>query len=371
LTTRILYIVSSLDRYGAESQLALLAASLPRSQFDVHLCCLEPPQSKDAFPPAAGVSVTHAGQRWPLDPLAALRLERLLHRLRPDVVHTGCFHSGAYGRLAALVADRAHLVAGEPVENHWPPWHRLALGRLLASKTRAIVVPHAAVRDYFVRQGWPAEKFVVIPPAVAPAASSQLARGELLAQIGLPADAHLIGVVGRLEIEEGWKEVIWTLDILRCVRDDLHMLVVGDGRQRGQLERFVRLCTMEPNVHFLGRRPDLAQLLPHFNHLWQGGGSGITAVAVLEALAAGVPVVAANTAGNRELVLHDQTGFLVPIRDRAGRSRYANRLINDPGLRARLGEAGRQRMTSRFNVEQMVARHVDLYQRVCGGCAPA
>jgi len=258
-------------------------------------------------------------------------------------------------------------VAGEPVENHWPAWHRLALGRLLASKTRAIVVPHAAVRDHFIEHGWPTEKFVVIPPATAPAVASQLTRGALLAEIGLPDAVHLIGIVGRLEIEEGWKEVIWTLDILRCVRDDLHLVVVGDGRQRGQLERFARLCTLSPNVHFLGRRADVGQLLPHFNHLWQGGGSGITPAAVLEALAAGVPVVAADTAGNRELVIHDQTGFLVRIGDRAGRARYANRLINDAGLRARLGAAGRQRMTTQFSVEQMVARHVDLYRRLSSG----
>jgi glycosyltransferase involved in cell wall biosynthesis len=367
LSTRILYVVSSLDRYGAEQQLALLAERLPLTQFDVHVCCLDPVGPRDASLAAAGIPVTTVGQRWPLDPLAAVRLERLLLHLRPDVVHTGCFNSGAYGRLAALVAGRAHLVAGEPAENHWPSWHRLALGRLLASKTRAIVVPHRAVRDYFVRHGWPAEKFVVIPPAAAPAAASQSTRGELLAEIGLPENVHLIGIAGRLEIEEGWKEVIWTLDILRCVRDDLHLVVVGDGRQRGQLERFARLCTMSPNVHFLGRRPDVGQMLPHFNHLWQGGGSGITAIAVLEALAAGVPVVAADTAGNRELVIHDQTGFLVPIGDRAGRARYANRLINDPGLRSRLGEAGRQRMTTQFSVEPMVARHVDLYQRVLSG----
>ncbi len=95
----------------------------------------------------------------------------------------------------------------------------------------------------------------------------------MLAEIGLPDNVHLIGITGRLEVDEGWKEVIWTLDILRCVRDDLHLVVVGDGRQRQQLVRFVRLCTMSPNVHFLGRRPDVAQLLPHFNHLWQAGGA--------------------------------------------------------------------------------------------------
>ncbi|HEY1783912.1 MAG TPA: glycosyltransferase [Pirellulales bacterium] len=365
MTTRILYVVSSLDRYGAEQQLALLAARLTRGEFDVHVCCLDPRGPRETSLTVAGIPVITAAQRWPLDPLAAARLERLVERLRPDVVHTGCFSSGAYGRLAALVAGRTRLVAGEPVESRWPAWHRLALGRLLAAKTRAIVVPHAAVGDYFVRHGWPAEKFVVIPPAVAPAAESRGTRGDLLEEIGLPDNVHLIGIAGRLEIDEGWKEVIWSLDILRCVRDDLHLVVVGDGRQRGQLERFARLCTLDPNVHFLGRRPDFEQLLPHFNHVWQGVGSGITAVAVLEALAAGVPVVAADTVSNRELVIHDQTGFLAPPRDRAARARYANRLVNDPALRARLGEAGRLRMVSEFSVEKMVARHVDLYRRVC------
>ena len=214
MSTRILYVVSSLDRYGAEQQLALLATRLPPTEFDVHVCCLAPAGPKDASLATAGIPVTTVSQRWPLDPLAAVRLERLVSHLRPDVVHTGNFNSGAYGQLAALVAGRAQLVAGEPADNHRPSWHRLALGRLLATKTRAIVVPRAAVRDYFVRHGWPADKFVVIPPAAAPAEASGRARGDLLAEIGLPENAYLIGITGRLEVEEGWKEVIWTLDIL-------------------------------------------------------------------------------------------------------------------------------------------------------------
>ena len=107
------------------------------------------------------------------------------------------------------------------------------------------------MRDYFIRHGWPAEKFVVIPPAATPAAAaSPSTRGELLAEIGLPENVHLIGIAGRLEVEEGWKEVIWTLDILRCVRDDMHMVVVGDGRQRGQLERFAQVVHDEPERPF-------------------------------------------------------------------------------------------------------------------------
>jgi glycosyltransferase involved in cell wall biosynthesis len=367
LSTRILYVVSSLDRYGAEQQLALLAPRLPSSEFDAHVCCLDPAGPVDGKLAATGVPVTTIGQRWPLDPLAAVRLERTISRLRPDVVHTGNFNSGAYGQIASLVAGRATMVVSEPTENHRPPWHRLVLGRWLASQARAIVVPRSDVLEHFVRHGWPADKFVVIPPAAAPAATSERARADLLAEIGLPENAFLIGIIGRLEVDEGWKEVIWTLDILRCIRDDLHLVVVGDGRQRQQLVRFVRLCTMSPNIHFLGRRPDVGQLLPHFNHLWQAGGSGAVPEGVIEALAAGVPVVAANTASNRELVIHDQTGFLVPVGDRNGRARYANRLVDDPGLRARLGGAGRHRMTTEFNVEQMVSRYVDLYRRATSG----
>jgi glycosyltransferase involved in cell wall biosynthesis len=363
---RILYFVDDLDRYGADGQLLLLARHLPRDQFDVHVCALSAQGELAAELKAAGVPLTILDRRWPLGGMAVMRLSRLLGRLRPDVVHTGGFDATAYARLAAWGHSRLRQVAATPEVDRRQPWHRSALGRRLAAKTGAIVAARETVRDRWVQLGWPAEKMVVIPPGFAPAAVGNRAPSDLTAKIGLPEGVHLIGIFGQLEVDQGWKEVIWTLDILRCLRDDVHVVVVGDGPQRWQLERFARLCTLDSHVHFLGRRADAPQWLPHFNQVWQGPGGREVVVAAAEALAAGVPVVASDTEGNRELVIHDQTGFIVPIGGRIDRARYANRLINDLALRTRLGEAGRRRMGERFGLAEMVQRHVDLYRRIGG-----
>jgi glycosyltransferase involved in cell wall biosynthesis len=84
--------------------------------------------------------------------------------------------------------------------------------------------------------------------------------------------------------------------------------------------------------------------------------------ALTEAMAAGVPVVASDTPANRELVVPDQSGFLVQCGDRAGLARHANKLINDPALRTRIGNAARERMSELFPVERSVQRHAELYR---------
>ena len=82
----------------------------------------------------------------------------------------------------------------------------------------------------------------------------------------------------------------------------------------------------------------------------------------MEAMAAGLPVVASDIAGNRDLVIPGETGFLVPVADKAGFARKMQTLLNDPALAARLGAAGQERMRRDFTVEQMIARHAELYR---------
>ena len=239
-----------------------------------------------------------------------------------------------------------------PAERGWWPASRSAIaGRpgtdwlavgCWRRKTRAIVVRREATRDHFVRQGWPAEKFVVIPPGFAATGREPRAAATLPAELGLPESVHLIGIAGRLEVEEGWKEVIWTLDILRCVARRR----APGGRRRWPAAPAVgavrpACARSTPHVHFLGRRRRRRRSCFRTSITFgREPASGEAAVAAIEALAAGVPVVASRHAENRELVIHDQTGFLVPIGDRAGRARYANRLINDPGLAGSPGRGG-------------------------------
>ena len=373
MTTCVLHIIPTFDRGGAEKQLTLLVAGLPREEFDVHVCALTRGGPLSAELEAHDIPTTVIGKSWKIDPLAYYRLNCLIRRLRPGLVHTWLFAANAYGRQAALSAGVEHVIAGERCIDRWKAGHELAIDRYLARRTKRIVVNSTGVRNFYAKHGLPPEKFTVIPNGIGPYSATQpIARPKLLAELGLPQDARLVGAVGRLWLQKRVKDMIWAADLLKSIRDDVHLLIMGDGPQRWRLERFRDLMEIPDRVHFLGHRDDVPRLLPHLDCLWLASDFEGMPNAVMEAMSAGVPVVATDIWGNRELVVHEKTGYLVPVADRVGFARRTNMLLNDGTLVRRLGEAGRRRMLEHFSIEKMVRRHVVLYREVINGhdCRP-
>ena len=106
--------------------------------------------------------------------------------------------------------------------------------------------------------------------------------------------------------------------------------------------------------------------MPHFDVLWSTSGYEGQSNVILEAMAAGVPVVATDIPGTRELLVSGTTGYLVPVGDRAALAKHTERLLNVPDLAARLAAAARERASSEFSVEKMISRHVELYREIVG-----
>ena len=367
MSLRLLLVIPTLVRGGAEKQLVLLARGLPRDQFDVHVCVLTHSGPLEADLRAARIPVSLIDKRWKLDPPAYFRLKREIQRLKPDIVHTWLFAANSYGRAAAAAAAVKHVIAGERCVDPWKTAVQLAIDRYLARRTERIVTNSTGVKEFYVAKGLPAEKFVVIPNGIAPSSlESPVGREQLLAELGLPADARLIGAVGRLWPQKRIKDLIWATDLLKCVRDDAHLLIIGDGPQRWRLARYSHQCGNENEVHFLGERADVPRILPHLDCLWLASGYEGQSNAVMEAMLAGIPVVATNIAGNRDLVIHEQTGYLVNVGDRSSFAQKAQMLLSDAALARRLGEAGRARVQSEFTVEKMVERHAELYRQLAG-----
>ncbi len=410
MSQRTLHIIDSLEPTGVARQLLWLAQGLAGQGVEVHVCALgRGGLLVDEFR-AAGIDVAVLGRRWRVDPVAYRRLARLVAALRPNVVHTWDPMSGVYGRLAARAAGgspRSSSVGGvsdadsaQPAETERPhpsplpkgegtgpegegtgrpvvvvgvpridPW-RGPLGwtieRRLAPLADRFVLPHGAVRDWCAGHGLPEERLKTVPGGVPPARESDVARDQLLAELGLPADARLIGVVERLLPERRVKDLIWAADLLRVLHDNLRLVVIGDGPERPQLERFARLASDLEHIHFLGERTDVWRIRPHLDAFWTDDPQAGCAAAVMEAMAAGVPVVASDVPGHRRLITHDETGFLVPVAGRADRSRATDRLLADGELAARIGAAARQHVLSRFGIGQFVRRYSELYARLSG-----
>jgi glycosyltransferase involved in cell wall biosynthesis len=364
MTKRILEIIPTLDRAGAEKQLCLLAGGLPRDEFDVHVCALTRGGPLEADLRAADVPLAIIGKRWKLDPRAFLRLKRHIAALRPDLIHTWMFAANTYGFAAARACGVKNVVIGQRCVDPWKSRVQLAIDRQLASRCSGVVVNSEGVRAFYVGHGAPADRVRLIANGVAIPDPPRTTRRQLLAELGLPENARLIGLVGRLWPQKRVKDAIWAADLLKVIRDDVHLLVIGDGPQRDRLRRFRDQVCIRGKVHFLGERGDVPRLTPHFDVLWSTSGYEGQSNAILEAMACGVPVVATDIPGTRELVVPGTTGYLVPVGDRAAFAKLTERLLNDTSLAGQFSAAARSRVAREFSVDKMVARHVELYREV-------
>jgi glycosyltransferase involved in cell wall biosynthesis len=386
---RILHIIDSLGYSGAATQLLVLADGLAARGLDVHIAALsESPRIPLPFrvglgegsdgSVAARIPVTYIPRRWRVDPLADFQLVRHVNRLRPDVVHTWNSVPGMlwpvavnwarqrlrHKRLAGDVTDEVRLVAGQYRIQRWPAAWESAIERRFARHAVRYLSNSTAVRDWCVAGGLRDQRFTVIPPGVPATRVSDVPRDALLQELQLPADARLIGVVGKLVPDNRVQDLIWAADLLRVLHDNLRMLIIGDGPLRSQLEQYARLASDLDHIRFLGERSDLWRIMPHFDVLWNGSENRSVSNSILEAMAAGVPVVASDVPVNRELVVPDETGYLIPPGRRSGRAdraRHTDRIFSDPELAARLGSASRARIRDQFCHEKMIQAHLAMY----------
>jgi glycosyltransferase involved in cell wall biosynthesis len=360
---RVLYIVDSLGRNGLASQLFVLVRGLVQRGFDVHVATLDRRGALAGDFRAAGAVLTEIGRRWAFDPVAAFQLRRAIRRIAPDVIH-------AWGIDTPMFAVTVESGRGQPiVAGHYRFQPRKSaaewrLERRLNQETRRQIASSVLIRDWYVAKGGVVSRFSVIPFGVPPAPASDISRNELLRELNLAEGARLIGVVGRLVPEKRVRDLIWAADLLRVLHDNLRLLVIGDGPERPRLEEYARLASDLEHIQFLGERADLWRIMPHLDVLWNADENRSQSVAILEAMAAGVPVVASNTPLNREMVVEGETGYVIPLGTRAGRAaraRHTDRIFTDAELVARLSEAAHQRIASHFNAEQMIERHTEVY----------
>ena len=316
--------------------MSLLARGLPRDEFDVHVCVLTRTGPLESELRKAGISVTVIGKRWKVDPMAYMRLRRLVSQLRPDLIHTWLFAANAYGRAAGIACG---------VKCRWrpdrflDPWKTAArsfsLTAQLARCTAKIVV-NSHRRAGLLRGAGPAGREV---RGDSQWRSTRSRTGGHAKRIpsptsGFPERCFMVGLIGRLWRQKRVKDAIGQSDLLRVFRKDIHLLIIGDGPHRRQLERFRDYAVNRPTGPFFRaserRGPALCRTSTCFGRpaAYEGQSNS-----VMEAMAAGVPVIATDIPGTRDLVVHGETGYLVPTRNRAAH-RPPSTIRSPGGLRS-------------------------------------
>ncbi len=374
---KILQIIPTLDRSGAEKQMTLLACGLPKEEFQVGVCTLtrSGPYAEELR--RASIPLFEIGKKKKISPAAYNKLKSVIRAFRPDIVHTWIFAANAYGRAAAAACGVPRIVCGERCVDPWKqPWH-LAIDRFLAKKTDVIAVNSAGVRDFYTARGIPESLFEVIPNAAAAMPPSGTAKEEIFRQLGVPAEPgsplpFLIGMVARLWPQKRVKDAVWAAEQLKFTGLDFHLLIIGDGPERENLLRYRDEIRIGDRVHFIGHRDDVYNFMPHFDLLWSVSGYEGLSNTVMEAMAAGVPVIASDIPGHRELVVSGRTGVLVPehggdaIRRRTEICRESYFLLQ-PGaetIRRGMGAASKKRIETEFGLSVMLRRYEQLYRKL-------
>jgi glycosyltransferase involved in cell wall biosynthesis len=304
------------------------------------------------------------------DVAAARLLYRLLRERRPDVLHTHTAKAGATGRVAARLRGGArpavvHTYHGHVLSGYFGSRRERAyrmVERALAHASDALVAVSDEVRDDLVRfRIAPRDKFVVVPYGFdLDARTGRIDdRARVRAEAGVD-DSFVIGWAGRLTAV---KRPLDLVEVLARV-EGASLLLAGDGELRADVERAARSLGVSDRVQLLGYVDDIGPWYRAFDTFLLTSANEGTPVVAIEALAAGVPVIATDAGGTATVVDDGETGLLAPVGDIGALASALVRMRDDAELRGRFGEAGRRRMRERFSVDRMVDDVDALYERV-------
>jgi glycosyltransferase involved in cell wall biosynthesis len=359
---RLLLVVDSLEVGGAERQVVDLAVALRRKGCGVTVACSVAGDLSGGLE-EAGIPVRPLLRQLVkrrLSPAYAWRLRRLLRKERFDLVHAHIYASVVAATIATLGSDMP-LVITEHTEATWQDWRARWLSRWVYRRVARIIAVSTPIRRRLI------ERDRVHPDLIAIIPNAVVSVPEPSADAPLPAELRerpLVGVVARLQPEKGVANFLKAAARVAPQFPDAHFVVAGDGPLRQQLADLAADLGLERRVHFLGFRSDASELMRFLDVLVVPSLSEGSPLVTLEAVAAGVPVVASAVGGIPDQIRHDKEGLLVPPGDTEALGDALLALLRDPDHARRLGEAGRRRVSSQFSHAAMVRQIEDVYHSV-------
>jgi glycosyltransferase involved in cell wall biosynthesis len=368
---RLAYVVGNFVTGGAERHLLELWSRLDREAFEIEIFCFRREGGFRTAVEALGWPVHDLGMGRRLYGPAGLRaLARLvagLRRFRPHVVHSYLLWPNLMGSLAGRLAGARRVVAAKRNVDAFEPGHlRMANALGLRLATHVTAVSEQVARSA-VALGVARERITVIPNGVDVDrfARPPGPRPEPLAR--LPAGSRVVGSVGCLAPRKDFAVLLEALSRLRERHPEAAAVVVGDGPERARLEARAHALGLNGSVVFVGERDDVDQWLPHFDLFTLASREEGIPNAVLEAMAAGRPVVATAVGGTPEVVEHGRNGRLVPPGDPAALAAALGELMDRPEEARRLGAQAARDARERLAIDTMVRRHEAFYRSLAEG----
>jgi glycosyltransferase involved in cell wall biosynthesis len=313
---------------------------------------------------AEGADLVGLAPRSEIDLAAAWKLSRVIREYRPALVHAHDPHAVAMAATAlsfGAVTPAPPLVASRRVDFHlggnsFSRWKYRQVNRFIAAS--------GAIRDILVRDGIRPALVDVVHDGIDVGKVQRLPALDIHSEFWLPHGVPVIANVGALVPHKGQKYLLEALPLVMHDVPDAHLVIFGEGELRSALEKQVKDLHLEKAVRLSGFREDVLLLVKSADLLVMSSITEGLGSTVLDAMAMGLPVVGTRAGGIPEMVVAGTTGLLVPPGEPKPMAAAIVRLLSDPALRARYGEAGRLRVEQQFGVDKLVEGTLAAYRKL-------
>ena len=364
IVLKVLQLIPTLDRSGAEKQMVLLAKRLPRDRFEVEVAALTRLGPLEVELRNAGIPVTAIGKRFKVDPMALLSLNRFLRAKSFDIVQTWIFAANTYGRVACWITHVPIVIVTEMAVDIWKGRANRFIDWYLSRWCDRLVGNSRAVVKFYEQLGVPKEKLGLIYSGAEDEVPARTDSVAIRIALGFEANAPLILFAGRLAEQKRIGDLLKALDLLQYVEPAARTIIVGDGPLRDRLEKASQTYHLDGRVRFLGHREDVPNLMAASDLVvLPSAFEGLPNV-LLEAMRLRKPVIGTAATGTTEAIIDGQTGLLVPIGNPPLLARAIRDIIRDPIRASHFAEAGRARVETLFRVDTMVTQFADLYEEL-------
>ncbi len=366
---RVMLFTDSFLHGGTERQFVRVVRHLDPEKYQLLVGCLRRRGPLLAEVESLGIPIVE----FPLNSLHNLRaawlfcrLVRFLRQNRIDILHAFDFYTSVFAVPAARVAGVPVVLASRrELADLRSAWQRRAIRLACQLATGVVVNSRAASLSLSPACNGGRGRVDIVPNCIDPEQLRPTAAADQVrTQLGIPADAPLIGILANLRPEKDLPMFLCAAQRVRSVVPDSRFLIIGDGPERYKLEALANHLGLSGAAFFLGDRSDVPDLLAALDVFVLCSYTESFPNAILEAMAMGRPVVATNVGGTPELVEEGKTGYLVPVGDAEAMADRIFELLRDPSLRRGMGQAGSDRVKREFTAERVKQKLEDLYDRL-------
>jgi len=371
---RVLHVVSTFEVKTDTKWLLLLLRNVDRHQCCSSIACMYGDGPMRNRIESLGVEAANLDSPGETDLRTIGRVYRYIRSGRFDVVHTHLLRADLYAGLAGRLAGVPAVVSTAYAIGKFRRERQRRLDGLLDQLTRLmphhVVAVSGAVRDDCVRRlRWPADRVSVIHTGIEPDdyRRDEASRRRIRTEWGLAEGVRLIVTVARLSYEKGLPTFIEALVRIARRHPTIVAAIVGEGPMRSELTGRIEVAGLTGRVRLVGFRPDVADVLAAADVFCLPSYMEGLPNVVLEASAAGLPVIASKVGGVPEVVIDERTGLLVPPKSADALATAIDRVVSDTCLARRLAEAGRRRVEECFSAKIAAEKYMTLYRMLVRG----